>query len=105
DQRLIIKTWHSQLSLPGGTKVAQRIDGPGAAPAQSSMATAAWEWQFPTIEDAPGSTHVSGSGTTIISGGLIPQQAPANTVPATCSWQFDKSGPTPSSPALMTATP
>ena len=100
DSRLIIKPWHAQLNLPGGTQFVRQISGPGAPPVPSSTAvTSAWEWQFPDVEDVATSTSVTGSSTMIISGSLMPQQAPSASAPATCNWQFTKRSPAPAANA------
>jgi hypothetical protein len=90
DKRLIIKLWHSQLSVPGAITGIRQVSTAGAAPTQSTIGNAGWEWPFPAIEDVGTSTSVVGSGTIVVSGGLLPMGSPAVNATATCKWQFSK---------------
>lgn len=56
DNRLIIKLWHSQLSVFGATNSMKQV---GAV--QTSVAYTAYEWPFPAIEDVATNTNVSGT--------------------------------------------
>jgi hypothetical protein len=90
DNRLVIKTFHSQLSAPGAVTGRRQTTVTGAAPTQSAVQAAATEWTFPTIEDSPTSTNVTGSSTVVIPGSVLPMQAPTANGTANCTWQFNK---------------
>ncbi len=87
DGRLIIKSFHSGLVAPGGINGVKQFGG-----SQASIVLAASEWQFPAIEDAGISTNVSGSGTIVIAGTLMPMQVAGASGTANCTWQFTKGG-------------
>ncbi|HKW17038.1 MAG TPA: hypothetical protein VJO35_05975 [Terriglobales bacterium] len=90
DDRLIVKLWHSQLSVFGGTNAVKQVGG-----SQSSTSYGAYEWPFPAIEDAPTSTNVSGTGTVPVTGNSMPIPSANSSGMATCKWQFSKGAITP----------
>jgi len=87
DNRLLIKLWHSQLSVFGATNAVKQVAG-----AQSNTAYTAYEWTFPAIEDVATSTNVSGTGTIPVSGNAIAIPSANASGVATCTWQFSKGG-------------
>ena len=103
DNRLVIKSYHSQLYSPAG------VTGSLILPTQGSLQFPTNEWTLPVIEDSPTSVNVSGSATVAIAPNLLPLQtssSPAST--ANCNWQFSKvSGglPQPVIAAKTVATP
>src|SRR6266496_4093849 len=96
DKRLVIKSYHAQLVAPGGISTVRQVGG-----AQTS---ASYEWQFPVIEADPDSSTVSGTGTVIISGGLIPMQSPSTNNTANCKWEFSKGGEPSATPRVRVLT-
>ena len=100
DQRLIIKSYHAALVAPGGINGIKQV-----GTVQSSLLSVASEWIFPAIEDVGTSTNVSGAGTIVVSGSLIPMQSAATSAIANCTWQFSKGTAASATPATrMLAT-
>jgi hypothetical protein len=85
DGRLIIKLWHSQLSVFGGTNSVRQV-----GTAQTSTAYTTYEWPFPAIEDVATSTNVSGTGGVPVTANSIPIPAANSSGMATCKWRFVK---------------
>ena len=85
DNRLIIKLWHSQLTAPAAISAVRHLAG-----AQTNIALTATEWSFPAIEDVATSSSVSGSGTIVVPGSLMPMEVASASGTANCSWQFSK---------------
>ena len=85
DNRLIIKSFHAALVVNGGVSGVRQF-----GTAQKNIVLAASEWQVPPIEDVATSTNVSGSGTVLIAGTLMPMQAAGASGTANCTWQFTK---------------
>jgi hypothetical protein len=98
DNRLIIKSWHSQLTAPGAITGVRQLAG-----AQTNLTLTATEWSFPVIEDASTSTSVSGSGTMVVPGSLMPMQFASASGTANCSWQFSKGASGASGQAIPAA--
>jgi hypothetical protein len=105
DKRLVIKSRHSQLINATGTVGQRQVSSPGSQPSQVQLAT--YEWPFPAIDDVATSENVSGTGTVVVSGNIMPLQAAGARNTATCKWQFTKGATgSPRSPAIRTiATP
>lgn len=103
DSRLVVKSYHAQLSAQSAIIGIQQLAIAGAAPTQRTMQNTAYEWVLPVIEDSGTSTSVSGAANVMVSGNQLAMQAspPAN---ANCTWQFSKSTPTPASQTPLTAT-
>ena len=97
DNRLIVKLWHSQLRAPGAITGVRQVVSASVPSTQTSIGLAAFEWPFPVIEDVSNSSSISGSGTIVISGTLMPMQAATVNGTATCKWQFHKGVDDPSS--------
>lgn len=98
DGRLVIKLWHSQLSVFGGTNSVRQV-----GTSQTSTAYTVFEWSFPMIDDAATSTNVSGTGTVQVTANSIPIPSANSTGVATCKWQFIKGAQT--APMRVAATP
>ena len=103
DNRLLIKPWHSQLRVPSATTGTRQLVPASGSATQSPVDLAAFEWPFPVIEDASNSTKISGSGTIVVSGGLLPLQSPTVNGTATCKWQFHQGVDALPPPASVTA--
>ena len=93
DNRLVIKSFHSQLVANGAVSGTRQVSSPGIAPAQSSLQLAVSEWTLPVIEDAGTSTSVNGSGTVPIAGTQMPLQVAGAAGTASCTWSFSKGAP------------
>jgi hypothetical protein len=110
DNRLLIKTWHAQMVSRGSIQGARQPAAGGLAPAQSMIASDAYEWQFPEVEESPTATNVSGTGKIAIAGTYLPQSPAGSSGVATCEWQFTKGsgGISPAAPldhSLQPSTP
>ena len=92
DNRLLIKSWHLPLSAPGAVTGFRQMGVSAASPTQSALAVSATEWPFPDVEDDATSTNVSGSGTVVVFGNLLPMQSASAKETANCKWQFSKGG-------------
>jgi hypothetical protein len=103
DNRLIIKSWHLPLSVPGAVTGVRQMSVGTASPTQSILAVSATEWPFPDVEDDASSTNVSGSGTVVVFGNLLPMQSASAKGTANCKWQFSKGGAP--SPGLQLTSP
>ena len=97
DNRLIVKLWHSQLRAPGTITGVRQVVSASVPSTPTPIGLAAFEWPFPVIEDVSNSSSISGSGTIVVSGGLLPLQSPTMNGTATCKWQFHKGVDDPSS--------
>jgi hypothetical protein len=99
DQRLVIKTFHAALRAPSAVTGTRQVIVPGAAPVLSAVQSDAWEWPFPSIEDARDATDVAGSGTVVIAPSYLPMLVGGTSSNATCTWHFTKgTGATSSTP-------
>jgi Fibronectin type III domain len=92
DKRLLVKSWHTQLRAAGATTGLQRAVTTGAQASQTAINSDVIEWPFPVIEVAGDSTDVIGTGTTVITGGLLPLQMASANGTATCQWHFARGG-------------
>jgi hypothetical protein len=92
DHRLTFKSMHAQISAAGGHRGTRQVSGGGATAAPSSVQYPAYEWPLPVIEDSPLATRVNGSGTTVISGGMLPGHAASGSALANCAWGFSTAG-------------
>ena len=102
DQKLIIKTWHGQLTVPNAVNGTKQVTQNGVTEPPSSFSHAAWEWSFPHIEvDASGSV-VTGSTTSQADAGSAELVHHFGGVPpnTTCQWQLASGGA-----AVPVATP
>ncbi|HEX6822715.1 MAG TPA: hypothetical protein VF123_11710 [Candidatus Sulfotelmatobacter sp.] len=99
DNRLIIKTWHTQLVAVGGISAVRQI---GAT--QSTTSSAAYEWTFPQIEADPTQQAVIGTGAINVPGNAtaIPSASPSGT--ANCTWNFSKGAALQPNPAISMRT-
>jgi len=88
--QLFIKPWRSQLHSVGATTGLQRAVATGAQPTQTAINSDVYEWPFPVIEAAGNSLDVTGTGTIVVNGGLLPLQAPSTNFTATCEWHFGR---------------
>jgi hypothetical protein len=89
--QLVIRSWRAQLHSAGATKGVQKIAGGGQA-SQTAMNSDVYEWPFPVIDAAANSVDVTGSGTTVVTGGLLPMQPPSANFTAACAWHFARGG-------------
>lgn len=89
--QLFIKSWRSQLHSVGGTTGVQRVGG-GGQTSQTAIHSDVYEWPFPVIDAAGNSVDVTGSGTTVVTGGLLPLQTPSANFTAACEWHFARGG-------------
>jgi hypothetical protein len=112
DNRLLIKSWHLPLSVPGAVTGVRQMSVGNASPTQGSLAVSAGEWPFPVVEDDANRTKVSGSGTVVVSGNLLPMQSAGAKATASCQWEFSKgvaSSPgmnvTPAGPEMLHISP
>ena len=90
DNRLIIKPWHAQLHAAGALTGTRQLNAAGVSPVQSAIGADVYEWEFPTVEDAPTSASLSGSGTIPIASTFLPISTPGVNGTANCTWQFSK---------------
>jgi hypothetical protein len=102
DGRLLIKSSHSQLRAAGATTGLQSTVTAGAQPSQTMISSDVYEWPFPVIEVAGDSVDVTGTGTVVVTGGLLPLQMASTIGTATCQWHFARGG---SAPASVMNTP
>jgi hypothetical protein len=102
DSRLLIKSSHSQLHAAGATIGLLSTVTAGAQPSQTVISSDVYEWRFPVIEVAGDSLDVTGTGTIVITGGLLPLQMASTNGTATCQWHFARGG---SAPARVMKTP
>jgi hypothetical protein len=103
DNRLIIKPWHSQMRLDYAVTGSKQIVTNGVAQQPTSFSYAAWEWQFPRIEDSPTNANVTGSSQSQADGGNADLVHRNGGIPlaANCQWQFTKGGMTPTNSNQM----
>jgi hypothetical protein len=103
DQRLLVFLRHSQLNAPNGTIGTQQLAAIGPTRGRSQpMNTIASEWrQFPTIQDVPTSTHITGSSVSRFTDRLDYLQPLGSEGQAACTWDLVQSAP--ASPSLSTA--
>jgi Fibronectin type III domain len=93
--QLVIRSWRSQLHSLGATTGLQKVIGAG----QTEIRSDVYEWPFPAIEAAGNSADVSGTGTIVVNGGLLPMQAPSANFTAACAWHFARGAAAVASPA------
>ena len=98
DNRLIIKPWHSQMSVDNAVIGTRQVFVNGVAQQPSGFSHTAWEWQFPRIEDFPTNSSVSGSSQSQADAGDAELLHHYGGMPpsARCQWQFTKGGAAPS---------
>jgi hypothetical protein len=92
DSRLIIKSWHSQLSVFNAMNGSVRSMGSGGSSNAQSIHRTVYELPFPTIEDVASSTQVSGSDTRVMPTLGSSMETPGTQGTLTCNWQFAKGG-------------
>ena len=92
DNRLLIKSFHAQMVSRAATQGVRQVAAAGAAPAKSSIASDAYEWQFPLIEDSGTATNVTGTGTIPIAWTYMPLAPSGSNGVANCTWHFTKGG-------------
>src|SRR5882724_6632751 len=102
--QLVIRSWRAQLHSAGGTTGVQRVAGGGQA-SQTAMNSDVYAWPFPVIDAAGNSVDVAGSGTTMVTGGLLPLQPPSANFTAACEWHFARGGPAGAIPVGGAASP
>jgi len=94
DRRLIIKPWHSQLSVFNAVNGTRQIAVNGVAQPPAPFSHTAWEWQFPRIEDSGAATSVSGSSQSQADAGDAELNHHIGGLPpnASCQWRFTQGG-------------
>jgi hypothetical protein len=102
DGRLLIKSSHAQLRAAGATIGMQSAVTAGAQPSQTAIISDVYEWPFPVIEVAGDSVDVTGTGTIVVTGGMLPLQVASTSGTATCQWHFARGG---GPPARVMTTP
>ena len=102
DSRLLIKSSHTQLRAAGATIGLRSTVTAGAQPSQTVISSDVYEWPFPVIEVAGDSVDVTGTGTIVVTGGMLPLQMASTNGTATCEWHFARGG---SAPARVMKTP
>jgi hypothetical protein len=95
DGRLLIKSSHSQLRAAGATIGLQSAVTAGTQPSQTAIISDVYEWPFPVIEVAGNSVDVTGTGTIVVTGGMLPLQVASTNGTATCQWHFARGGGPP----------
>ena len=93
DHKWVVKSYHSQLRLDGGTSGAKQLNAAGTAPTPQQVQLATFEWGLPLIEGDGSGTTVIGSGTVVVGGSNLPMMSPSQNPAANCQWQFSKNGP------------
>ena len=94
DQKLIIKTWHGQITVPNAVIGTKQVTQNGVTLPGGSFSHAAWEWAFPRIEVDVTGTVVTGSITSQADGGSAEVVHHYGGVPpnTTCQWQLASGG-------------
>src|SRR5579864_2969022 len=110
DNRLVIKQWHSTLSVPNAISAQRQVFVNGAPQGQpAAFNRALSEWQFPLIEASPSDTTITGSSPAQADAGSAELVHHYGGMPpsATCQWQLTKggNGGAPSGPSLGNGYP
>lgn len=100
DGRLLIKSWHPQLRVKGAVSGSQQVTLDGKAQPPVTIGLEAFEWSFPSLEQAATATQISGSSAPPVTGSVAPMQPAGAQATASCSWQLAR-GPL-AAPALAT---
>lgn len=91
DGWLIIKPWHAQLRSPGGVTGTQKVTINGVVQSpEGVISREAFEWGFPTVDDAGSSTSISGTSTKVTTGSVGPMQPGGSQGTSACTWQFSR---------------
>lgn len=116
DRRLSLVARHAQLNVQNGAEGTESYRWLNGNPvcgynwfcsqqarAPQAIAFPVYEFQFPRIEDAITSTHLSGWTTPMpLSGPVLPRQPSTAAGMATCTWDFNSA---PLNPTLQVAPP
>ena len=88
DNHIILKSWHSQLGVPGGTRGTQQLFINGVPQTPGPLSTEVFEYQFPAGEDVSTTQTLSGSSTSTPNGSVSPMAPAGMQAKASCTWQY-----------------